>query len=179
MYSDPAEYQRQLFAYNEWLTRQSIQQASAPFLQSQAQIARNASRSDPEYSDVWSEYAPEIDALMASLPVEQRANPQMWNQAAEMVAGRHRKELARKLAERLAASPSDTGTISTDGVGDSTGRAAPSDPIDRLFSEHPEIAERYRANGVDAAKLRSHLATMGRDPAQFVESLLKREVIHG
>jgi hypothetical protein len=176
MLTDPAEYQRQLTAYNQWLLDQRLQQVSVPVLASQAQMARNVVRSDPEYADVWASYGPEIDAEMARLPLEQRANPEMWRLATEMVAGRHRKELAAKLAAK-AAIPADAGTVPADAGVPHIQPNAHLDPIDRLFAEVPAIRERYEKAGVSAQAVKDHARAMGHTLESYAELLRKQYVV--
>lgn len=177
MLSDPAEYQRQWDAYNAQRVQQTIQQVSGPYLQAQAAMARNASRSDPEYADVWASYGHEIDLEMAKASVEMRANPDMWKLAADLVAGRHRKELARKEAERIAASMPDAGTL--DGSGGIPSAAPPaSDPLAALWRERPDIAEAYERDGLPLEKVRAHALARGLNLEKFAESIRNRHVIH-
>lgn len=171
IYNDPSEYQRQLDAYNRWQTQQTIQQASGPLLQAQANMARDACRRDPEYADVWDAYAPEIDALMQRVPMQNRADPKSWQQAAEMVAGRHRKELARKEAERLAAEGNLGATISGDATTPGADSGPSRDAISQLFADdHPAI-QKFKEQGISAQKVRSHGVQMGHSPDEYAKIL--------
>lgn len=173
MYSDPAEYQRQLFAYQDARMQSTLAQTSQPFLASQAQMARSAARSDPERSDVWEKYAAEIDMEMSRVGLEQRASVDAWNMAADLVAGRHRRELAQDYAERAAARP-DTGMEGADG-GPAPGAPQRSslDPLGQLFADDDPAVASLRERGMTEAKVRENLPKMGHTPASYA-ALLKK-----
>lgn len=178
MYSDPAEYQRQWNAYQQFQTAQTVQQASAPFLQSQAQIARDASKRDPERSDVWDSYEPEIMAEMQKLPPQQKASVDAWNLAVDLVAGRHRRELAQQEAQKLAANR-DTGTVSANDPAPDPTAGGSRDAIDELFAnDHPAI-QRYKDNGISKDRVKKQATHMGRSIDEYAELLKKNATVHG
>lgn len=182
MYSDAAEYQRQLAAFYDSRMQQQIQQASQPFLQSQVGIARDSARRDPDDADVWAEYGHEIDQEMLRVPLQARANPDAWKTAASYVAGRHRKEMMQKAVERHGAQRHDSGTISSDGgipPGANGSAGAIGDEIDQLFHEDHPAVERFKKQGMNAQRVRAHAAAMGHSAEKYAEMLKRKATIRG
>jgi hypothetical protein len=126
-------------------------------------------------SEVWSKYGPEIDMTMTNVPIQNRADVNMWRQAAELVAGKHYKELARGEAERLA-STADSGMLSSGGY---STNASPSSrgPIDQLFIDnHPSI-QPFKDIGKSAADIRQHAQAMGHTPEAYAEMLKNKSTL--
>lgn len=182
MYSDAAKYQEQLAAYYDNRLQQQIQQASQPFLKSQVGIARNAAKSDPDDADVWSEYGHEIDQEMLRVPLEARANPDAWKTAAAYVAGKHRREMMQRYAERNGNQRQDAGTVSSDGgipPGANGSAGAVGDEIDQLFSEDHPAVERFKEQGMNAQRVRQHATAMGHSAEKYAEMLKRKATIRG
>lgn len=177
MYSDPAEYQRQWDVYNRSQMQSMAQQLSQPMLQSQAQMARATARSDKSRADVWADYSGEIDAEMARVPLEARANVDSWNLAADLIAGRHRHDLARKEAQTLAAAGGDSGTVRTDGLVPNGQASSNLDAIGKLFAEDSPAIKRFKDMGMSAAKVRDHAKMMGHTPEAYAEMLTKKQSV--
>jgi len=137
-------------------------------------LARDAAMRDEERRDVWRRYGPEIDAVMAPLPAQQRADVNMWKQAAELVAGRHFKELARAEAERLMQT-GETGMLPTGGAPSTPSK--PSDPIEALFAERHPAIQSFLDEGISADKVRKHAAAMGHSPDAYAEMLRNKRTL--
>ena len=175
-YTDPAEFHRQSLAYSQAMNAAQMQSFAAPILAQNATMARNEARRDAERADVWAEYSGEIDAAMANVPIEQRTID-AWNMAADIVAGRHRKELATKMADRFVAERSDTGTISASGGLPIGGRQASGDALDELFqSDHPSVA-RMKALGKTADDVARTASAMGHTRESYANLLRGSSVV--
>lgn len=177
IYSNAAEYTQRMQGYVDTSINQQLQQASAPILAPLATMARDAASRDPSTAEVWKRYGPEIDATMAAVPLQNRADVNMWRQAAELVAGKHYRELARLEAERLA-STSDGGILPTGGIGGGgTAGGGSLDPIDKLFAEdHPSI-QAFKAIHKSASDVRAHAAAMGHTPEAYAEMLKSKRTL--
>lgn len=172
-YNDEEGYQRAMNQWAQQLVQAGINQATSqlqPMMQNQAAQSKMLAKQDPDVADVFERYEPEIVAL-----VEQQTQPQArtvdtWKTAAEVVAGRHRNELAEAKAEEMAAqmNPSPTNRQGG-GQGTPTGGRNYRDAIDELWeSDHPYV-EYCEEQGMTAEDLREQAAKMGHDPETFVE----------
>lgn len=177
IYTNKAEYQRQLDAYIRHQNQTSVQAASAPILKPLARMARSQSQSDPKFKAVWQKYGPEIDlAIKQNVPEQNRTDPDIWNQAAKLVAGEHWEELAQSRAESVAAQPPDSGTVSGGGVTNAptNGGRASVDPLSKLFREdHPSV-RKFKRLGKNADDLKAHAARMGHSAEEYAEMLKAR-----
>lgn len=172
-YNDEEGYQRAMNQWAQQLVQAGINEATSrlqPMMQNQAAQSKMLAKQDPDVADVFERYEPEIVAL-----VEQQTQPQArtvdtWKTAAEVVAGRHRNELAEAKAEEMAAqmNPSPTNRQGG-GQGTPTGGRNYRDAIDELWeSDHPYV-EYCEEQGMTAEDLREQAAKMGHDPETFVE----------
>lgn len=167
-YSDPVEYARQLNAYYDLRLQQGAAAASAPILARQAETEKHLSRGGT-YSDVWRRWEPEIEAELAGIPLHER-NRLLYDKAAEIVQGRHWRDLAREEAEKMAASGGGSGTERTHGGGGYGAGMPANDPIETfLNSDHP-YAKATVANGVKAADVRAHCAMMKITPDEWLQN---------
>lgn len=174
MYTDARAYQQQLTAYQQSLVQQQLSAVAAPILSQNAEMARELSRRDPEISDVWSRYAPEIEVELAGIPVYQR-NKSLYDKAAEIVRGRHWRDFAREEAERLSASGSVTERVGT-GYGPSN-FAPHRDSLDEFFdSAHPYV-EFARSQGVTKEMVRKQVEGMGTTVEDWVKGAKSGQVI--
>lgn len=168
LYTQPDEYNRQLSAWQQRSTEAAFQAASAPFLAGQVELARAEARRSPKNAEVWRRYEPEIVAELANLPTQLKANPKIWNDAADLVAGRHSEDLFR---DRIAATrPADTGISSVDGM--SRGGLNPSTmtPVQKAWREDaPWIQQFKRLPGMTLPKLQAQVAKMGSSEADYVK----------
>lgn len=104
LYSEPEKALSLYAQQQQALLGQQVGGALTPLYEAQAAQARTlAQNSDRE---LWSKYGSEIDQIAATLPVTQRANPNMWNEIAGVVKGRHVEDIAQERAQRIAAEAS-------------------------------------------------------------------------
>lgn len=175
IYNDAAAYTQQMAGYVDQSVQRQIAAAATPILTPMVSLARDTASRDASMAEVWSKYGPEIDMTMTNVPMQNRADVAMWRQAAELVAGKHYKELARGEAERLA-STADSGMLSSGG---GVGTASPTsgDPIDRLFADdHPSI-QAFKRIGKSAADIRQHALTMGHSSEAYAEMLKNKRTL--
>lgn len=171
MYSDGVRYTDAVKAYTDARINDVAATVSAQFIAPLAATARDAAMRSPAHEDVWRRYGPEIDAMMATVHPQGRTDPAIWGQAAELVAGKHYRELARVEADRLIAS--GAGSLPTTGT---TG-AAPagtSDPIDALFHDNHPAIEGFRRIGKSASDVRAFATSMGHSPEAYANMLKTR-----
>ena len=175
LYSNPDGFVQGVQDYTKATVSESIRQASEPLLAPLATMARSEAQRNPEYADIWKRYAPEIDAVMQTVPLNNRGNVDLWNQAAEMVAGKHYRELAKAEAERLVAS-GDSGMIPTGGV-PSTSASATLSPIDALFAKNDPAIQKFKDAGISATQVKGFASSMGHTEAAYAEMLTSNKNI--
>ena len=171
IYSDTPGFVKSIEAYTNAKVSEGISQAATPLLQPLAGMARSSSMAEAKNKEVWDLYGPEIDAKMSSIPLQSKADPALWNQAVDMVAGEHRDDLAQKAAERLIAASGDAGMITSGGITAASGNGITASPIKVLFDEnHPSIAG-FKKEGLDVAAVIKHAANMGHAEEVYAEML--------
>ncbi len=171
IYSDTPGFVKSIEDYTNARVNEGISQAATPLLQPLSGMARSSSMAEDNNKEVWKLYGPEIDAKMASIPLQNRADPALWNQAVNMVAGEHRDDLAQKAAERLIAASGDAGMLTSGGITSASGNGLTLSPIKVLFDEdHPSIAG-FKREGMTAETVISHAATMGHAEEVYAEML--------
>jgi hypothetical protein len=175
IYNDAAAYTQQMAGYVDQSVRRQIQQGSTALLTPMVTLARDTASKDPAMAEVWSKYGPEIDMTMANVPIQNRADMSMWRQAAELVAGKHYKELARGEAERLAAT-GDSGMLPSGGSLGGTSPAS-ADPIDRLFIDNHASIQAFKAIGKSSAEVRAHASAMGHSSEEYAEMLKNKRTL--
>lgn len=168
MFSNPAEYNRQLAEFNQFQINQTFQAQSAPFLQGQIELAKAESRRDPRFAEVWQRYEPEIEAEVARVNPQMKASVKFWNQAAALVKGMHFDELHNSRLSEMR--PSDTGTLSTDGNLANTGAYSSAlSPIEKAWQEDAEWIKPFkRLPGMSSARLRAQVSKMGSSEEDYV-----------
>ncbi len=167
MYSDPGTYQRQLLDYQSQVFQQQLASVALPVMRSQADLARSASKQDPMVSHVWNRYEPEIEAELRGIPAHQRSKV-LYDKAAEIVQGRHYRELAREEASKLAAS-SGFMTDRSNNVGDPA-QPSQGDALDTFWkTDHPSVRFSER-NGVSKAQVRDFCKKMQISVDQYVKN---------
>lgn len=159
-YDNPEEWRRQQEAYQQYQINNSIQQASIPLLQSQAEMAKRASK-EGENALIWQRWGPEIEALCAQMPLQLKANPQTWEEAVSIVRGRHYKELAQAEAERLAAGNGHAPMTERGSSTPDAPRGSDMRPLDKMFADNHPYAKRFKDAGLSAADIRARLPKMG------------------
>lgn len=173
IYSNPAEYHRQMEARTAALIDARLAAASSAVVTPLASLARSEAARDAELADVWRDYAPDIDLIMQRVPEGARGRVDLWREAAQMVAGKRYKELAQKEAARLV-STQDAGMLSTQGGPNAPRSTSSTSPIARLYNEdHPSV-KGFKADGISADALIAHGRKMGHDEAAYAEMLTKR-----
>ncbi len=90
--------------------QQMGQQAFGHIYQGQASLARSNSMNDLRIKEIWDKYGNEIDGLMAQVPPPQKANKEVWDQAAKLIMANHVDEIATEKAQSLVASMPHTET---------------------------------------------------------------------
>lgn len=176
MYSDPALYQQQAFAYQQALFQQQIQSAAAPMMQQSISLTRESARRG-KYSDVWKRYEPEILAEVQRVTDPRLHSIELYETAAEIVQGRHWRDFAREEAERMLASGA-MGTERSASPGSPFSAPTPSDKLDEAWkSDHPYF-ERARQNFRTSQEFREHIThTLKRPVNQFVDAILAQEIV--
>lgn len=171
MYSNPAEYTRQLSAAIRAETTRDLATASSDVIRPLSQMAR--SQATGHRSEVWKAYGPEIDAVMARVPAQSRADISIWKEAVDIVAGRHVDTLARLKAEELMKA-GDTGMLQGSGGRPPGASSTPASPIKALFADdHPSIKP-FREEGLTAADVIAQAARMGHSETKYAEMLTRK-----
>lgn len=179
MYANPAEYQRQADAWNDYRVEQRIAQVGGPLINSIAEGAKWQSRNDAEYAEVWQKWGHEIEAMAAQASRAGQAvtNKGAWDFIASVVRGNHVNELAESRAKLLMTS---TGFGTERGSANGSPPAENTDPLARLFAtvDHPWVR---RANHPDSRTtpddVRKYCAMRGIRVEDYVNDILKGNVI--
>lgn len=177
MISNHREYHQQLMAYNEAVRAQELAQAAQPFVSVTAQLSADASRRDPKWQNVWSRYGPEIESLVAAntqhAPAA-RASKDLWDQAAEIVQGRHYQELAEDLVQRrMASQPTlERGGSVAGGV-----PQTPVDKLDELWQGSSAWVRSCKENDISPAMIRAHCEKRGIPIEDYVAQVQRAGMI--
>ena len=175
IYSDTEGFVKSIQDFTQAQITEGIQSASTPLLQPLASMARSSAFADPENKDVVDAYGPEIDATMAALPLQNRTDRNTWVQAIEIVAGRHRKELARAEAEKLFAS-GDAGMLATGGTpGAPNTPSSNRSPISQLFFDNDPCIANFLEQGMNASAVIAHSDRMGYTETEYVDVLQSKK----
>lgn len=172
MYSNPAEYQRQLMAFQNAQWQAQMNAYAQPVLQQNAETARELSKRG-DYAKVWEKWEPEIELELRGIPLHQRTR-QMYDSAAKIVRGNHVEELARERAEALA-TQFGSGTERAHNVGN----AAPAafDKLDEIYdTEHPFFVK-AREERVTKDMIRDHCRMMKISVDEYVRNATLGSVI--
>jgi hypothetical protein len=170
---DTDAYNRQMSAYMDQRDNRllgKIQELAAPMAQTTGMLARQQLASDPEYKDIFDKYGHEIDSEMHTnhIPPEART-PQAYRVLADMIRGRHYKELAREEAERLL-QVTGPGTVR---VGSSPGTplsAVGGDILDQAWdSDDVQYFKSVRAAGTTKPEVREAARRQGYTIDEFVK----------
>jgi len=174
IYSDPSEFTRQLTDNIRREMRAEMQTAAGGLLTPMASMAKSEAMRNPKRKLVWDRYAPQIEALVSRLPDAAKARPDIWDEAARMVAGEHLDDLARIRADEILRTSEDAGSLPT--------QAAPSAPVPdagsplaKLFSDRHDAVKDFIKDEIPLAKVRDHYRKMGyADDAAIAELLTAR-----
>jgi len=160
--TNPEEYHRQSQAYNRASVDAQVAAYAAPFTQSTSELARDASARDTRWTDVWRRFGPEIDALVATNTVQNpvaRTQKSLWDQAAEIVQGRHYRELAAEEVERQRAQPAPSSTVRPSDNGYAPNYTVTStDGLDELFASNDAWAVSAREADMNPTMIREYCA---------------------
>ena len=174
IYSDPAEYHRQMEARMDARLEARIGQASEAVVTPMASLARGEASRDPKLKGVWDSYGPEIDLVMQRVPASRKGDVSLWKEAASIVAGRHVDDLAEKRAREIIASGGDAGMLSTQGGPRTPQGGSHLSPIAKLYADdHPAIRG-HKSDGVPAAKVIAHAAKTGMSEEEYAKILIER-----
>ena len=171
---DADQYNRQMAAYMDQRDQRllgEIQKMAAPMAQTTGMLARQQLAADPEYNEIFTKYGHEIDMEMQNNNIPPQARtPQAYKIMADMIRGRHYKELARAEAEKLLENLGP-GTVR---VGSSPGTAllggGAGDSLDQAW-ENPNINyfRSSKAGGLTKTDIRDAAAKQGYTIDEFVK----------
>lgn len=113
--TDPAKAQALMQQQTMAQVQQYVNSAGQPLLVGQASTARATSQSDPSNKEIWQKYGHEVETLMSRVPLTQRTQKEMWDQAVKMVRSEHVEEISQERALTIAANMPHSETGSTGG----------------------------------------------------------------
>jgi hypothetical protein len=131
-------------------------------------MARSQIAADPEYATTFSRFGHEIDQefVRNRVPVQNRT-PEAYKMVADMVRGRHWKELAREEAQRLAATHAPGTARSSPDSGFSP-ETPQGDALDQAWdSDHPYF-KAVRTQGLNKRDIREAAQRQGLAIDKFV-----------
>jgi len=166
IYTDAPEYQRQMATYIQTSQQAQNQLQAQPLFQSNAEMAKLESQRNPLYANVWKRYGPMIEAEAAPLPLQMKTSPKFWNDAAALIKGRHSEDIFK---DRLAASNTDTGTMSVDGSVSAPSQGFAS-PVEKAWQDNADwILQFKRLPGMTLSKIRERIQTLGHTEESYVK----------
>lgn len=178
------EYQRQLEAYMtaredrlaDRLASQ-LQGYMQPFTQSMGSIARSQVANDPKFNDVFKKYGHEIDQefVRNGIPVANRT-PDAYRMVAEMVQGRHWRELAREEAARLAVSGAPATVRSQPGNPGQFDTSPQGDALDQVWDSDHEFFKNARLQGLHKSDVREAARRQGLPIDKWVKMVTSADV---
>lgn len=171
LFTNPEEYHRQNQAYTQHMIDSSIQRVAGAYTTPLSSMAKTQAQT--YRPDVWEDFGPEVEAIMAKVPEQSRARVELWHQAVDMVAGKHVDQIARKMAEKLAAN-GDTGSISTGGTTEVPTPGSNLSPLRRLFATNDPAIQPLKEAGLTAEDAIAHAAQMGVSEEKRAEQLKER-----
>ena len=176
---EPEEYNRQLAAYLEARDQRAqqavlaqVQQLAGPLMRNNAMMARSNVATDKEYNYVFERYGPEIDLLLETngVPVQQRTI-EAFQMAADVIRGRHYKELAQHEAQALLANAGvQTGTVHG-GTMPSGSAGASGDALDHLWETEHDYVKSAKGNKLTKRDIREAIKKQGHTVDAFVKLL--------
>lgn len=111
--TDPKGYQESLARYFTAQQDARLQQAAAPVFNQMAGLQRQASRTDPQNTEVWNRWASEVDTIVSALPPQLRTK-EAYDGAVGIVRGRHVKELVAEGIEKASTAGTGLARASSD-----------------------------------------------------------------
>ena len=174
MYTDPAAYTRALKDSIRREMRSEIQGAAGSLTTPLASMAKHQAMQNPKRKMVWDKYGPEIETIVARLPEHARARPEIWDEAARMVAGEHVDEIAQARAEEIIKRGSDSGMLPTQGGPPAPNGAASGSPLSKLFDARDQSIQGFIDAGLSLTKVREHYRKRGYSKDEDIVELLTR-----
>ena len=168
VYRDADAYTEQLLSHVDQMVEARLANASGSFAAPVASMARAQAMSHKP--EIWSKYAPEIDALMSEVQGPARLNVDLWKRAVNMVASEHLDELVYD-ATQAAISRGDTGGLRGGGGAPLTSSPNASSPIRALFAANDPAIASFKDAGLNAEAVIEHYRKMGKDEAKAAETL--------
>lgn len=171
MYSDPAQYQNQMLAYNQHAFQQQMNAAAQPLVSGVVDMARFASQQQDKKT--WDRWGHEIEREVSQLPMQMR-NKQAFDLALQIVKGRHVDEIANERALELQAN-GGPGFERGGAVGAAPSMA--SDPLSELWNDDTNgwVQEMKRAQATPQS-IRDYCAKTGTDVNAYVADIKKGNV---
>jgi hypothetical protein len=172
MYTDPAAYTRQLQESIRAEMRSEMQAAAGTLTTPLASMAKAQAMQNPKRKVVWEKWAPEIEMIVARLPPEAKARPDIWDEAARMVAGEHVDELARLQADEIIKRSGDSGMLPTQGGPPQPNGSSSKGPLAKLFESKDPSVKGFLDDGISLAKVREHYMKRGYSKEEDIVALL-------
>jgi hypothetical protein len=159
----------------EALVEKRLANAERLVMTPMASMARTQAQANPKRKDVWERYAPEIEAIVARLPDAAKARPDIWDEAARMVAGEHLDDIAQARAEAIIARGRDSGSLGTQGGSPNEPISTPS-PLRKLFEDRHIAVKGFISDDIPLSKVREHYTKMGYKTDEEIANLLTARV---
>ena len=175
MYTDPAAYTRALRDSIRREMRSELQTAAGTLTTPLASMAKHQAMQNPKRKMVWEKYGPEIETIVARLPEHARARPEIWDEAARMVAGEHVDEIAQARAEEIIRRGSDAGMLPTQGGPPSPTSDGKGSPLAKLFESRDPAVKGFLDDGISLTKVREHYRKRGYAKDEDIVELLTRK----
>lgn len=175
LYSDPAAFTQRLRDSIRREMRSEMQQAAGSLTTPLASMAKHQAMQNPKRKLTWEKYGPEIETIVARLPEHARARPEIWDEAARMVAGEHVDELAQAKAEEIIRRGSDSGMLPSQGGPPApSGSGSSGSPLAKLFDARDPAVKGFIDDGIPLEKVRSHYRKRGYTKDEDIVELLTR-----
>lgn len=164
MYTNPAEYQRQLVAYQNAGWSQQFNDTATAVQYRMAETDKMLSQQG-KYKDVWSKWGPEVELKLAQIPAHLRTLA-IYDQAAQLVRADHLEEIIAERSESFSAA-SGAGTERGPGAGGDAPAFA-LDKLDEIYDgDHPFFVN-AREQRVSKDMIRDHCRKMKISVDDFV-----------
>lgn len=177
------EYQRRLDAYIAAREERLVDRLSSrlegymqPVNQTMGTIARSQIANDPKFSDVFKRYGHEIDQEFIRNGIATAARtPEAYRMVAEMVQGRHWRELAHEEAARLAAGQAP-GTVRSSPDGQTFASTPQGDALDQIWDTDAEYFKNARLQGLTKSDVREAAQRQGLPIDKWVKMVTSADV---
>ncbi|GAG25386.1 unnamed protein product, partial [marine sediment metagenome] len=130
-------------------------------------LSKAESKRNPQYSEVWNLYGPEIEAQTAHLPLQMKLSVSFWNDAASLVLGRHADTIYKA---KYNEANTDTGTFAGDGTFGTGVSTSHLSPIQKAWGEDAEWIQKFkRLPGMTSDKMRERATAQNRSEEDYVK----------